>query len=153
MKNTWWRQVNLTASRFSYIFYGMSGFGRNPKRSRRSKNQVSGLVFRMVVSPVVCYRGTFFSIRHLPVISRRALPFYVLYPYRISGNPCRRDFPMQRYSVRPVVKHRCANQAPNWTAAFRKSKIWVFRQIPGCLLAFAILFPLLDPHVKSIPTR
>ena len=37
---------------------------------------------------------------------------------------------MQRYSVRTVVKYRYANGSRIFTAAFRKSEIWVFRSIP-----------------------
>lgn len=34
-----------------------------------------------------------------------------------------------------------------------RSSGWVFRKIHGHLLAFPVLFPLSDLHVKSIPTR
>lgn len=76
-----------------------------------------------------------------------SLPIY-RFPYHIIGNPRRYDFPMQRYSGRPVVKYRCANRLMDLHGSLPKSKIsfqspcrrslsgWVFREIPDGLLAF-----------------
>ena len=76
----------------------------------------------------------------------------------------RLDFPMQRYSGRPVSKYRHANRSWICPAAFPNRRCpfsslllrlsgWVFREIPGCLLAFPVLSPLSGLHVKSLPPR
>ena len=67
---------------------------------------------------------------------------------------------MQRYSVRPVVKYRCANlpvierqpsQIGDEPPVPRRVGYSV--KSPGGFLAFPVLHTLSDRHVKSIPTR
>ncbi|MEO4846329.1 hypothetical protein [Bacteroides thetaiotaomicron] len=48
---------------------------------------------------------------------------------------------MQRYSGRPVVKYRYANGSRIFTAAFRKSQIWVFRSILSLFTCLIRTFP------------
>ena len=64
-----------------------------------------------------------------------------------SALPCRLDFPMQRYSGRPasstavLTARGLPGSLPKSEMSFQSPAMlclsgWVFREIPGCLLAF-----------------
>ncbi len=103
---------------------------------------------------------TYFSrqlLERLPFLLSVFFPFYRLrcvFHVSRSGAPCRCDFPMQRYSVCPVVKYRCVlscsriERQPSANHRFGYSAKFLTVYLP-----FTVLSLLLEPHVKSIPKR
>ena len=101
---------------------------------------------------------TYFSrqlLERLPFLLSVFFPFYRLrciFHVSRSGAPCRCDFPMQRYSVCPVVKYRCVlscsriERQPSTNHRFGYSA-----KFQTIYLPFAVLALLLESHVKFIP--
>lgn len=94
-----------------------------PNQAPEPVRQVSGVFISRL--PVVLHTASpsFFKPHSTPLYMPSATPFIPPFSYRAVGTSCRLNFPMQRYSGRPVIKYRRANRLMDLHGSLPKSKM------------------------------